>query len=78
MNKNASIKLFDLNDAIDRTVVGAVHYMNHFSVKLLKRNPRPGILKGVAWETPTRVEPEFEASERLKKRIEEKQGFQCS
>lgn len=105
MDKDASIKNFDLTDAISRTTAalnlpeaqveavvkqflretenglaehGAIHYMNHFSVKLRKRKPRKGKLKGVAWETPSRVEPEFEASALLKKKIEEKQGLPCA
>ncbi len=105
MSKSASIKHFDLNDAIERTAAalnlrkedvapvikqfleetenglaehGSIHYMNHFSVRLLKRKPRKGILKGKAWETPARVEPEFEASARLKERILEKQGIPCA
>ena len=109
MNKNATIKNFDLNDAIERTVVGtnmtkqmvelivkqflketerglaehgAVHYMNHFSVKLKNRAARKGTIKvhGVPtpWSTAKRVEPEFEASARLKQLIEEKQGLPCA
>ena len=57
---------------------GEIHYKNHFSIKLKKRAARKGVLKGKAWETPPRVEPEFEASAKLKQRIEEVQGVPCT
>jgi len=61
---------------------GSVHYMHHFSIMLKKRRARKGTIKTkngtTEWETPDRVEPEFEASKRLKEKIGTKQGLPCA
>jgi len=56
---------------------GRVELHGHFSITLKRRSPRSGTLKGKPWVTPERVEPEFQAFDRLKKLIQEKQGFPC-
>lgn len=56
---------------------GRVEFSKHFSITLRKRAPRKGTFKGVPWETPARVEPEFQAFGPLKILIQEKQGIEC-
>lgn len=61
---------------------GAVHYKNHFSILLRHRAARSGTIavsgERKPWSTPQRVEPEFEASKKLKALVEEKQGLPCA
>lgn len=56
---------------------GRIEYHNFFSITLKIRNPRSGNLKGKAWSTPRRLEPEFQAAKPLRDLVQEKQGLEC-